>query len=844
VAQACAAFVASIWLGPMAALVANGWGGEMRIGLPAGATPASVSRYLLPGEHQLICVRRHPDVLLGPITQTLVAMLAAGLVTGFAQLSSTGLGIVWLAVGVLFLRVLWKIANWSVDYLVVTPGRMLLVVGLVTRKLATMPLSAVTDLRLRRTARGRLFGYGDFVVESDLPDQSLAVVDHVPWPDEVYLATWLGPDPRDPIENLISRIAKVVAPVSPFKIVRLLEQASGSQVQNSLAVTRELLYRTVADRLDEDVSLERRPELRNYLADYRSYLRRQERAEDVRLAAKYLRAGAVASVVAFGLLLGAEYSSSVKLMSRDAALTLLVLACFLSALSTLLIWLLTLRINSFGIQSARTMRRLGSEILEDFKAIVSVLSVELQRTGTDPMLQLTAAPTLIELESARVQPFASFKDVIGFLQSHRTSAVGIGGRKGVGKTALLRWVKYELEPKWIVLYIPAPAVYDAADFMRTIFVMTVKEVIEKHSAVLREGWLTAFIDPFRRSSIDRRIGKLSQQALDSITGSRSDQRTMAAGIAGKGIAWQRGRQHTWTQRERSHPELVAAFKEYLEQYRLSGGRSIAIAIDELDKLAKASEAIAAINSLKDLFHIPNTHFVVSVSEDALHRFAMRGVPFRDVFDSAFDTIVKLREPSPSETREMLARRSEGLQGFPMPVVLLCYAWSGGIPRDIIRTARACVKIRNRIGCPVGVAELAPQIVRQDVADIVEDAVTASLAKNNSADIDRLLELQHQFRDHSSSLEAALDACRFDEAARGESVDAVALRRLSVCADIGAATLRYFSQDIWDLLVTPCDRMLAIVEDLARAKAALAIYPAEAEWYLSRACIKMDSHVDG
>ena len=137
--------------------------------------------------------------------------------------------------------------------------------------------------------------------------------------------------------------------------------------------------------------------------------------------------------------------------------------------------------------------------------------------------------------------------------------------------------------------------------------------------------------------------------------------------------------------------MIAAFKEYLEQYRLSGGRPIAIAIDELDKLAKTSEAIAAVNSLKDLFHIPNTHFVVSVSEDALHRFAMRGVPFRDVFDSAFDTIVKLQGPSPSEAQEMLARRSEGLQGFPMPVVLLCYAWSGGIPAILFaRLAHASI----------------------------------------------------------------------------------------------------------------------------------------------------------
>jgi hypothetical protein len=199
---------------------------------------------------------------------------------------------------------------------------MLLVMGLVTRKLATMPLSAVTDLRLRRTARGRLFGYGEFVVESDLPDQSLAVVDHVPLPDEAYLATWLGPDPRDPIENLVSRICKVIAPVSPFKIVRLLEQASGSQVRNSPAVARELLYRTVADRLDEDVSLARRPELRSYLADYCTYLRRQESTEGVRLTAKFLRAGAVTSVIAFGLLLGVEYSSSARLMSRGAVLVL------------------------------------------------------------------------------------------------------------------------------------------------------------------------------------------------------------------------------------------------------------------------------------------------------------------------------------------------------------------------------------------------------------------------------------------------------------------------------------------------------------------------------------------
>ena len=80
------------------------------------------------------------------------------------------------------------------------------------------------------------------------------------------------------------------------------------------------------------------------------------------------------------------------------------------------------------------------------------------------------------------------------------------------------------------------------------------------------------------------------------------------------------------------------------------------------------------------------------------------------------------------------------------------------------------------------------------------------------------------------------------------------RRLSIYAEIGAATLRYFSQDNpelldfskdnRDLLHVNSKRVLGVVEDLAGAKAALAVYPAEAEWYLSRAHMKMGSSVDG
>ena len=38
----------------------------MRLITPRNAGPASVNKYLLPHEHQVITVRKHPAVLIGP----------------------------------------------------------------------------------------------------------------------------------------------------------------------------------------------------------------------------------------------------------------------------------------------------------------------------------------------------------------------------------------------------------------------------------------------------------------------------------------------------------------------------------------------------------------------------------------------------------------------------------------------------------------------------------------------------------------------------------------------------------------------------------------------------------
>jgi hypothetical protein len=50
-----------------------------------------------------------------------------------------------------------------------------------------MPLSKVTDMSFQRSSLGRILGYGEFILESAGQDQALRVVDHLPYPEQLYL---------------------------------------------------------------------------------------------------------------------------------------------------------------------------------------------------------------------------------------------------------------------------------------------------------------------------------------------------------------------------------------------------------------------------------------------------------------------------------------------------------------------------------------------------------------------------------------------------------------------------------------------------------------------------------
>jgi uncharacterized membrane protein YdbT with pleckstrin-like domain len=160
----------------------------MRLAPNTDTVPASVNRYLLPHERQVISVHEHPAVLIGPIALVLLGLAIAGFLSNtVTHGNSTAILIIWGAWVLLLIWFAFKIWDWSVNYFVVTSHRLILAKGFVVRKIGMLPLTKVTDMSFQRTTIGRILGYGEFIVESAGQDQALRNVKFIPYPEQLYL---------------------------------------------------------------------------------------------------------------------------------------------------------------------------------------------------------------------------------------------------------------------------------------------------------------------------------------------------------------------------------------------------------------------------------------------------------------------------------------------------------------------------------------------------------------------------------------------------------------------------------------------------------------------------------
>ena len=364
---------------------------------------------------------------------------------------------------------------------------------------------------------------------------------------------------------------------------------------------------------------------------------------------------------------------------------------------------------------------------------------DLSREGN--LLQIRPSPGLAEVYNRIYQvPGEASKQLNDLMrQLSGGGTIGLAGPRGAGKTSLIR--EHVLDDhdesvarRIISLLVPAPVEYQAADFVLLLLGRLSREYLafrglkEEGRAALG-SWFKRLLRWFRRV-LAHRPGQQRSPARDAqphggliaeareylrqIRAQQSYTKTAGATLSTPGnIAGASGQYATTsTELARTYPELVRTFvsflgrvaselygPEKLEDADGTGGLGpeqphgyVVIGIDELDKISGVEQAQRFVNELKAILGVPHCYYLISVSDDALAAYEMRGLPVRDAFDSAFDEVIHVRYLDLEGSRQLLKKR---VIGMPDPFVFLCHCLSGGLPRDLIRAARHVVTAAGR-----------------------------------------------------------------------------------------------------------------------------------------------------
>jgi len=127
---------------------------------------------------------------------------------------------------------------------------------------------------------------------------------------------------------------------------------------------------------------------------------------------------------------------------------------------------------------------------------------------------------------------------------------------------------------------------------------------------------------------------------------------------------------------------------FLTQVAEVFGGKVVICIDELDKITDTKQLLELLKGIKGILGQERTHFMLTVSEDAVAYFTERLNSERNLVESSFEQIVYLDRISRSLAYEVV-KESIGFQGrspgshFRRNCVLL-WVFGGGIPREIKR----------------------------------------------------------------------------------------------------------------------------------------------------------------
>lgn len=153
------------------------------MGLAAALTDPDIGRHLLRDEGEVVVdeVRHHWVCYVVPVLEG-VAALALLVLAAVTRADLAWLPLVGAAL--LGLHGTYRALAVHMDRFVITNMRVFRVHGVLSQQHATMPLSRILDITVKKPVHGRLLGFGHFVFESAAQAQGLRDIRYVGRPDE------------------------------------------------------------------------------------------------------------------------------------------------------------------------------------------------------------------------------------------------------------------------------------------------------------------------------------------------------------------------------------------------------------------------------------------------------------------------------------------------------------------------------------------------------------------------------------------------------------------------------------------------------------------------------------
>jgi hypothetical protein len=422
------------------------------------------------------------------------------------------------------------------------------------------------------------------------------------------------------------------------------------------------------------------------------------------------------------------------------------------------------------------------------------------------------------------QPTAAGRELAELVRTLGGGSFALAGPRGAGKTSLLRafcagaYHKPD-QPLDLTVTAAAPVEYVPREFVLHLYAETCRAVLAWSP---ESGRLPQYYGRLRQLERDAHTGLHNIAYVQTSSGEWSGK----AGFRGMELSFKRG--HSLAGRPATFPELVADFRSFVRKVSDAVAPSqVVIAIDEIDRLGGGEPALRFLNELKAIFDIPGCSYLVSVSTEAQHDFELSGIGLRSAFDSSFDEVLRVDHLDSVLAGELLKR---SIVGLPEQFVALAYVFSGGLPRQLIRAARAIV--RQGVGAKLGVVTV--QLVRDDLGRVCKTVADALTVLNDREGVATLLRVLVDPQDDLHAFSKAISAV-YD----GDTVEIKELRDVAAARVLFLAVVRdFFTDELTSVLSEQVDALararryagsnpvtgLQLLEEFTAASARLAPAP--------------------